>query len=164
MEAARAVYGVPHLLFRKAVQSAHKLFCPTPAVPQGLGVGRGSQCQCAKLESPWMPHDRQRVPEKILSQPFRKLGFAAENLNANCFCQRCRDCGRYLSPLRTCLHSVASTALDAFVAPFHTSHMSIFFMSAVRTSMWQVIVVTDTHVVLVHATESLQCFRDLDFV
>lgn len=64
VEVARAVCCAPRLLFRKAVQSAHKLFCPTSRALQGLGVGPGSQCQCAKLESLWMPHDQQKGPGK----------------------------------------------------------------------------------------------------
>ena len=44
-----------------------------------------------------------------------------------------------------------ATALDAFMAPFDTAKMPIFFMCAIRTSTRKVVIAANSQIVLVHS-------------
>ena len=46
---------------------------------------------------------------------------------------------------------MSPTALDALVTTFHASRVAIFLMSAVGATMWQIVVVANSQLVLVDA-------------
>ena len=62
------------------------------------------------------------------------------------------------------LEVVLAPALDALMISFHTTQPSIFFMSAVRTTMRKVVVVAHTCFMLVETCEAFEGFWDFDTI